>query len=283
MKLFYLCIKDNPIRVYNETSKLITSYSFKNNLEETISPICLKVDQYGMNLFCGGNKFFFKIDLNTDKISQLLRLRDNSNNEDKTVISCFDFNYKLNFYLCGTYSKNIYLLDHKANKPIEIINNNSHTGGINCLKFLNRESNNIYFLSGARKDDKILLWDIRNTTVPVLEYYRKNQTNQKLKFEIDSDDKYLFVPNCDGTALVYSLNANETKVISYFYASESADVLSSIDYHSDMKLMMTTTGTRQFNIDMTNQEQTIGNDKLEAGIEDYKGSDFRFWDMSSGL
>ncbi len=140
-------------------------------------------------MFSGGNKFITKIDLIEDKIEKF-QLRNDKNAYEKSVYSCFEFNNNTQFYLCGTYSKKIFLVDNKTNTPFDCLV--YHENGINNMKFTKNQLN---FFSGARKDNYVNYWDLRNLRVPIASFYRDGDTNQKLDFELDKEEKYLFMAN----------------------------------------------------------------------------------------
>ncbi len=124
-----------------------------------------------------------------DKIEKF-QLKNEKNNYEKSVYSCFDFNINSQFYLTGTYSKKIILVDNRTNAPFDTLL--YHENGVNSLRFL---QNQINFISGARRDDNIYIWDLRNLNVPIGSFYRNGDTNQKLEIELDREEKYLFLAN----------------------------------------------------------------------------------------
>ena len=65
-----------------------------------------------MSLYCGFDNFYTKIDLASDHIEKF---------ELRELVSCFNFNPRVNYYLVGTYAKNIYIMDNKFNKPINVL------------------------------------------------------------------------------------------------------------------------------------------------------------------
>ena len=132
-----------------------------------------------MSLYCGFDNFYAKVDLATDHIDKF---------QLNELISCFSFNHKINYYLVGTYSKNIFIMDNKFNKPINVLK--YHCGGINTLLYLNENN----FVSGARADDEVLMWDIRNLKVPSHSFYRNNPTHQKINIT-SCKDRILFCGN----------------------------------------------------------------------------------------
>jgi WD40 repeat protein len=225
-----------------------------------------------MNLYCGGNKFANKIDLISDK-------KTNIKINEKSVVSCFDFNFKNNFYVAGTYSNSVFLMDYRSDKSFGYLDK-FHTGGINQLKFCNINTNLLF--TGARKDNQILLWDCRKVNQPLNSFYKNNSTNQKINFTIDHEDKYLFTGCSDGTIIIYEINSY--KVISYFYANEDCEAISSVDFNNENKYLISSSGKRHFvnkkNINVGEGISTNNFDLDEEEINDiYKESSFKIWDL----
>jgi WD40 repeat protein len=252
LKLIFTCSKDNPVRVYNHNGDIVDSYVFKNHLEEITNPISLRIDEYGMNVLCGFNNYYTKIDLVSDRISKYQNVNG--------LVSCFDFNYLTDYYLLGTYSRSIYLVDYKTDKPFKVINR--HRGGINCLLFLN----SINFVSSARKDDEVMLWDSRKIDEPVYTFYRNNPTNQKINI-CSKDDDLLFLSNYDGSLMVYDLKKFE--LVSYFYTNEYKETVSCMDYHEGR--LLTSTGRRHFT---SNEEDSEPDEMIESVYRIWKSDIF---------
>ena len=82
------------------------------------------------------------------------------------------------------------MVDTKTNISFDTIC--FHEDGINSLIFL---KNGINFISGARKDNNVHLWDIRKTNKPLVTFYRNGQTNQKLDILVDKEENCLFIAN----------------------------------------------------------------------------------------
>ncbi len=59
-----------------------------------------------------------------------------------------------------------------------------------CLQALFTPDGN-YLFTGARKENDILCWDIRNTSRVVMRLSRLVDTNQHIRFDIDPTGKYL--------------------------------------------------------------------------------------------
>ena len=247
MRLVYTCSKDNPVRIYNKTGDIVDSYVFKNHLEEITNPISVRIDEYRMNLVCGFNSYYSKIDLVTDRISK--------HGPVNGLVSCIDFNPLGDYYVLGTYNKDICLIDHKTDKPFKVIS--KHKGGINSLIFLN----SINFVSGGRKDNEVLLWDSRMLDEPLYTFYRDNPTNQKINI-CSKEDRLLFLSNYDGSVMIYDLKTFE--LISYFYTNEYKETVSSMDYREGR--LLTSTGRRHF-----------PNTGEDSETDELKESVYRIW------
>jgi WD40 repeat protein len=145
-----------------------------------------------MKLYSGGNKFIAIIDLNEDYVHKF-QLKNNKGKNEKTVYSSIELNNKnknSSFFIVGTYSSQIYLIDKRNNIPFDVLY--GHQNGINKIKFLKDE---IHFISGSRKENYVNLWDIRNTKTPIKSFYRSGNTNQKLDFDLDTNEENLFIAN----------------------------------------------------------------------------------------
>jgi WD40 repeat protein len=145
-----------------------------------------------MKLYTGGNKFLAIIDLNENFINKF-QLKNNKGKNERTVYSAIEINNKnsnSSFYIVGTYSSQIYLIDKRDNIHFEVLF--GHQNGINKIKFLKDE---IHFLSGSRKENYVNLWDIRNTRAPIKSFYRSGNTNQKLEFDLNANEENLFIAN----------------------------------------------------------------------------------------
>jgi len=101
----------------------------------------------------------------------------------------------------------------------------------------------LYLLSGARRDGRIIAWDVRNTCQPVAEYARSSPTNQRIGFDLSPDGSHLFTGSRDGCVLAYPLHgppSEPTTLLSY------ADAVSGVSLHPSLPLLAVSVGERTF-------------------------------------
>ena len=84
-----------------------------------------------------------------------------------------------------------------------------HSGGITWLRYAPNDDNNYYLFSGARKDNKILQWDMRDYTQPVQVFERQVATNQRIYFDLSPGLQWLVSGDTAGCMRAWNLsNAN---------------------------------------------------------------------------
>src|SRR5690606_21103541 len=119
------------------------------------------------------------------------------------IISSFAFNPMMpGMFVAGCYDKSVGVYDERRSRIVTNIR--GHKGGVTHVKF---SSSGNYFFSGARKDDKIYCWDIRNYQC-VFSLDRVVKSNQRVVFDLDSISKYLITGSEGGQILVYDLSKN---------------------------------------------------------------------------
>ena len=79
----------------------------------------------------------------------------------------------------------------------------SHKGGVTFLKADRNET----FFSGARKDNQIYQWDLRNYDKPLLAFQRNVTTNQRIYFDLN-DCAQLATGGTDGSVRVWNIDDN---------------------------------------------------------------------------
>lgn len=77
-----------------------------------------------------------------------------------------------------------------------------HTAGVTHVAF---GLDHTQLFTGARRDGRILRWDLRRSTQPLCAYARDADSNQRLLFSLDASARWLATGSRDGRALIYDL------------------------------------------------------------------------------
>lgn len=84
-----------------------------------------------------------------------------------------------------------------------------HTGGITWLKYSPTQDQNWYLFSGARRDNKILQWDMRNYTEPLQIFERNVETNQRIYYDLTPLHNWLATGDTKGLVKIWNLGDKE--------------------------------------------------------------------------
>lgn len=124
----------------------------------------------------------------------------------KSTASCLATNFAdHNMIAIGSWNCSVSLVDMRTTEPIRKFV--QHTGGVTSVQFL-RDHN--YLLSGARKDSKLICWDIRREDRPVFQMSRNVHTNQTIYFDVSPSERWLASGDTDGSAHVWDLHRAQT-------------------------------------------------------------------------
>lgn len=129
--------------------------------------------------------------------------RDFINVPLKSTASCLATNNESdrNVIAIGSWNCSVTLMDLRAPTETTLLPIR-HTGGITSMRFL-ADTNNL--LTGARKDGKLILWDVRKLNDSLFTMSRNVKTNQTIYFDVSSDKSWLGSGDTDGLAHVWNL------------------------------------------------------------------------------
>ncbi|CAD8107408.1 unnamed protein product [Paramecium sonneborni] len=201
--LLIASIRNMPIVIYkkedNEWKQSMRLHDIKPNSEQFLAPLDMKKLSESNNIIGCGKGFLHEYDLSK---SQIINYKSIKNYEYISCVDCCEQNENYgiakNILLLGQFNKIIKIVDTQQDK--QIAEAKVHIGGITHLKFDKLDS--LFFYSCARFDDYIYQWDLRNTSTFLQYFERKNQTNQRMNFDINRK-RELLIGNDDGTTYVY--------------------------------------------------------------------------------
>ncbi|XP_011294417.2 telomerase Cajal body protein 1 homolog isoform X1 [Musca domestica] len=256
-----------PIHMWDAfTGELRCSYRGYDDVDEVESAIAVAFSNDGQKIVGGYKKNIKIFDTNVPG-------RDYTSVPVKQTVSCFAFNQENdNCVTTGSWNSHIYHYDLRAPKLGPLFVLGGHTGGVTWLKYSSYNTDNWYLFSGARKDNKILQWDMRNYQEPVKSYERTVKTNQRIYFDLSPLEKWLISGDTEGCLRIWDMDDREElmEIPLHF------DCCNGVSFHPTLPIISTSSG--QYHFTDTNLES----DKIEensAGqkIVDYENSVVFLW------
>lgn len=187
-----------PVQMWDAyNGQLRCSYRSYNAVDEVESALSVIFSPDGQNIVAGYKKYLniFQTDVPG---------RDYYSIPIKSPASSLAFSLANSLIAVGSWSSTISLIDTRDPNPDSFYHLNGHRGGVTYLRFL--EARNM-LLSGGRKDNSLLLWDLRNPSNPLGAFTRTVDTNQRIYFDISYDLKWIV--SGDTTGVIHAWNLNE--------------------------------------------------------------------------
>ncbi|KAI0980939.1 hypothetical protein GJ496_010870 [Pomphorhynchus laevis] len=146
-----------------------------------------------------------------------------------------------------------------------------HTGGVTHTAFSN-DGNYIY--TGARKDNRILCWDLRHLDSVLKTYKRSAKTNQRIYFDINRQDNTLSSGSSDGSIMSWTNDDREFK-----HDKAHNDCVNGVSYNPVLPaILISSSGQRKFPVPCDikeNDNESSGSDvdselRVETGENSLK-------------
>ena len=117
------------------------------------------------------------------------------------IVSSIAFNPAMNeVFALASYNKDMAVyLDPRAQLLCVL---EGQKGGITHIKFT---PDGTKLLAGSRKDDDILVWDMRSPGQLFAKLHRKVDTNQRIYFDVSADGKYVLSGGTNGTIYTWNI------------------------------------------------------------------------------
>lgn len=194
---FLLCAsRDVPIHLWDAYSgKISASYTALNNVYELVSSRSIQFTPDGSRIIAGYEKFICLFDISKPGNSGEY-IYDVPNG----IVSCIASGNKM--FASGSFSKLIGLYDSTSLENIATLQ--GQQGGVTHL-LISPDGNQLY--SGARKDDEILCWDLRNYGTILHVVKRSCSTNQRFVYDINFEQSLLATGNDTGQVAIFDLQS----------------------------------------------------------------------------
>ncbi|XP_065644497.1 uncharacterized protein LOC100205627 isoform X11 [Hydra vulgaris] len=281
--LFLGSSRDHPVHLWDAvTGEVRCSYRAFDQMDELTSALSVSFNADGSKIYAGFNnkiRIFESSRPGRDCIEMSTVGKKGSRKKtcmQHGIISCISFPKQYNgCYALGSFSKTVGLYDCNTDENICVMH--GHKGGITQVQFTN---DGCYLFSGGRKDNELFCWDMRNTVEPVFKLSREVNTNQRIQFDIDRSDSYVFTGNTTHSIGFYNLhrifeNLKDDecyfKPTRMFQAHE--DAVNSVSLHPSLPLLVSTSGQRHFFVDDSSDSDSSGDKPTARKID----NSMRIW------
>lgn len=154
----------------------------------------------------------------------------------------------------GSWNRNVIVFD--ARTPAETASFfMGHSGGITLIKFA---ANPSYILVGARKNNSLLMWDLRNLQQPAVQFTRYVDTNQRIQFDVSCDDKYIISGDTRGFVNLWNFEDQTDSSIKFLV---HRDCCNGVTFHPTKNIVATSSGQHH------NFSEMADNPEMEGFVE----------------
>ncbi|XP_036321561.1 telomerase Cajal body protein 1 homolog [Rhagoletis pomonella] len=261
-----------PIHMWDAfTGELRCTYRGYDSVDEVESAIAVTFSNDGEQVFGGYKKSIKVFDTNVPG-------RDSSSFPVKQAVSCFALTTNNDSTVTtGSWMGYINHYDLRAPKLGSLFTLGGHTGGITWLRYAAlADSDSWSLFSGARKDNKILEWDMRNYLKPVREFTRNIGTNQRIYFDLSpQEQRWLVSGDTTGKLRIWDLqnNVEEAQPL-------HGDCCNGVNFHPSLPILATTSGQHHF-VNSSHNEESPESKKSamqdEDIIIDYENALMLWW------
>jgi len=243
-----------PVQLYNcQTNNshlaidLASTYKCINQLDELSHAFSVSLDKSCSKLFCG-----LKGEVRVFDVSRPGRCSTSHVTRGDAVqggiISCLAVSEVVPVYAAGCYDRTVGL--YSADQGDRLCVLRGHTGGVTQVMFSNDGTK---LLSGGRKDNDIVCWDIRQPGMVLYTLQREVTTNQTIQFSLSYCQKYLISANTDGSVRLWDLDKQADSVTGVLEPLTGwllhRDAVNGVSWHPEGDKLASCSGQRHFKLD----------------------------------
>ena len=187
--------RNAPIHLFDAyTGAIRASYRAYDHYDELAPALSVAFNIEGSRLYAGFPRMIRIFDVGRpgkpiEERKTCLKRRGSTDGQ-KGLLSCIDFNPDYSgLYAVGSYSGSVWVYDDRTGDAV-LSFDRAHYAGVTQVKWCPQSGQTL--LSGGRRDNEIVMWDIRGGTNGALQrFQRAATTNQRFAFDVTEDGRYL--------------------------------------------------------------------------------------------
>eukprot|EP00088_Acartia_fossae_P000431 TRINITY_DN1017_c0_g1_i4.p1 TRINITY_DN1017_c0_g1~~TRINITY_DN1017_c0_g1_i4.p1 ORF type:complete len:585 (+),score=64.48 TRINITY_DN1017_c0_g1_i4:30-1784(+) len=230
-----------PIHLWNtHTGRLLESYKCFDQVDEVTSAYSICPLREGLQLTGDAFVAGLKNEIRMFRLSRPGREYQSVAKTTKRdigrlgIVSCLDYDLNSGLLAAGSYNKTVNIFHVEGGHLFDSFDG-GHFGGITQVKF-SPDGSRLY--TGARKDDQIHAWEMRQLSKPIFTLNREVSTNQRIEFDITPH--HVISGGTDGVIRVWDVGTGDI-VGGYMLHPDSVPGCS---VHPRAPILATTSGQR---------------------------------------
>ena len=259
---FFSASRDHPMHMWDAYSgALRASYAAYNHLDEVTSAYSMTVGPAGTRLYAGFDRAIRIFDV--ARPGRQCELRPTcpsrkSREGQRGIISCLTCSPDHSgLFAAGSYAGSVGL--YVDNSPQLLCVLGGHRGGVTQVRF---SHDGIHLYTGARQDENILCYDVRQSQQPLASFARRADTNQRIGFDLSADSRALVTASRDGRVLVYDVSQPQQPPSVWL---TYPDAVNGATLHPFLPLLAVAVGERHFPLPVDDEDEDEDEDEEGGG------------------
>ena len=200
--------RNSPIHLFDAyTGAIRASYRAYDHYDELAAALSVSFNIQGTRLYAGFPRMIRIFDVG--RPGKHIEERPTCSKRrgadgQKGLISCIDFNPDCSgLYAVGSYSGSMWIYDDRSGEAA-LSFERAHHAGVTQIKWDPKTGQTLF--SGGRRDEEIVMWDIRGGTNGALRRFKRDaSTNQRFTFDLSEDGDFLVTGSSKRGVKFYNL------------------------------------------------------------------------------